>query len=473
MKVMLAYPNFIVTVASTPPLGIVLLGTILQKHGVDVDLIAATADKDWNWVREKIELSKPDILGISILTPIAEAGFEMAKMAKEMLTNVFVVMGGPHATILPLETIGNEHVDAVCLGEGEETLIELVNNLNNLEGVKGIYYKKDGEIKMNSPRPPIEDLDSIPFPNWFLLPTLEDCFKSAGTRRLPMLLSRGCPFNCSFCQPTLRTMLGKKMRFRSIENVVDEIEYLIDSYNIKECRFEDDTFTINKNWVIGICDEIRERGIRIPWIANARADTVTEEMLVWMKKAGCSDIEFGVESGSEYIRNSVLGKGLSTESIKQAFELCHKVGIETGAFIMLGNPGETKETLQQSIKLIREIKPHRISVYRTTPRPGTYLWDKTIEDGILNVEAYNRCEWYDFEELIIKLEDITVEDIRKTREALQMEVYMMNLTKYLAFSFRHPLTALRKLTKPSVLMTLIGMAKTRFLPKSGGTIKSP
>jgi len=473
MKVMLAYPNVIEAVSATPPLGIVLLGTILQKQGVDVDLVAANADIDWDWVKKRIELSKPDILGISILTPSAEAGFEMAKMAKEMLPNVFVVMGGPHATILPLETIGNEHVDAVCFGEGEETLIELVNNPNNLEGVKGIYYKKDGESKMNPPRPLIDDLDNIPFPNWSLLPTLEDYFKSAHKRELPMLLSRGCPFNCSFCQPTSRTMYGKKIRFRSIENVVDEIEYLIHSYNITGCEFQDDTFTFNKNWATGICEEIVKRGMRVSWHPLTRADLVTEEILVWMKKAGCNLIDIGVESGSEYIRNSVLGKGLTTESIKKAFQLCHKVGIETNAFMMLGSPGETKETLQQSLKLIREIKPHSIIVYRTTPRPGTFLWDKTIADGILNVEAYNRCNTHDFEESIIKLEDITIEDIRKTRDALQMEVYMMNLTKYLAFSFRHPLTALRRLTKPSVLTSLIGMAKTRFLPKSRGKIKSP
>ncbi len=473
MKVTLAYPNFMEPVSATPPLGIVLLGTILEKHGIDVDLIVGSAEQDWDSVSEKMEQTKPDILGISILTPIAGAGFEMARIAKEVLTNVFVVIGGPHATILPLDTIREEHVDAVCVGEGEETLIELISKLDNLEDVKGIYYKADGEIKMNPRRPYIQDLASLPFPDWSLLPTLEAYFKSAGSRRLPMLLSRGCPFNCTFCQPTLREMFGKKVRFRSIGDVVDEMEYLVHSHKIDICRFEDDTFTTDKSWVLGICSEILKRRIRIPWIANARVDTVTEEVLVWMKKAGCREINFGVESGCEYIRNSVLGKGISDESIRRAFGLCHKVGIKTSAFVMLGSPGENQETLQQTLKLLEEIKPHYIAPSRTTPLPGTLLWDRARQDGTLNVEAYTDYYYRDFEHLPIRLDDVTKEQIRKIGEALLMKTYMMNLAEYLLIALRHPLRALGRLTKSPLLKMLMGMAKARLSSAGGRTTKSP
>ena len=389
MKILLAYPDFIRDESPPPPLGIVLLGTILRKNGFDVDLMAGNGVKDWDSVRQIIEDSRPDVLGISILTPIAGVGFEMARIAKEILPSVFVIMGGAHATILPLETIGNEHVDVVCLGEGDETLIQLINNLDNLENVKGIYYKKDGKIKMNPPRPYIEDLDSLPFPDWSLLPHLESYFDSAMVRKLPMLLSRGCLFNCNFCQPTLRNIFGKKVRFRSVTNVVDEMEYLASNYHVDIFRFEDDTFTSNKKWALGICDEIVRRDMKVSWEVNSRVDTITEEMLMRMKESGCTELSFGVESGSEYIRNSVLGKGISDDSIKKAFAQCRQARIKTNAFVMLGSPGETKETLRQTLKLLKEIKPYHIYPSRTTPLPGTLLWEKAREEGSLNIDTYN------------------------------------------------------------------------------------
>ena len=469
MKVVLAYPNFPAEAGLSPhpPLGILYLGTIAKRiKGIEVELIDTTFDKDYSAIRRKIQLSKPDVLGVSILTKFAAAGFEMAKIAKEIYPDVFVIMGGAHATILPLETIENEHVDAVCLGEGEATFVELLDNLNNLENVKGIYYKKDGEIKMNPPRPPIEDLDTIPFPERSLLPTFKNYISSSsrkGRGATTIIASRGCPFNCSFCQPTLREIFGKKVRFRSAKNVVDEMEYLMQSYNIAECRFEDDTFTAKYNWVRSICEEILRRGITMSWIPNARADTVTREMLMWMKKAGCREIDFGVESGSEFIRNSVLGKGISTKTIKEAFQLCHDVGIQTKAFIMLGSPGENKQTLQQTLNLVGEIKPQNLSVSRANPVPGTILWDKAEESGLLTSEVIG--DYHDFEHLPIKLVDITKEDIRKTEDALLMQIYVMNLRKYLPSAFRHPLSVLRKLTKLNTWKTFIFMGKSRNLTK--------
>ena len=222
------------------------------------------------------------------------------------------------------ESLLNE-TDYIVEGEGEVTICELLHSLEgkmDIENVKGIWYKKNGVLKRTPQRPFIQNLDDLPFPARQLLPK-----EYMNFGHTTISASRGCPFNCSFCQPTLRKLFGPVVRFRSPKNVVDEMEYLKTTFKIKHVKFQDDTFTARKQWVTEVCSEILKRKLKIRWDCNARVNTIDKELLTKMKEAGCTKVEFGVESGSQEILNS-LNKGTTIKQIEDAFRYVKKLGSE-------------------------------------------------------------------------------------------------------------------------------------------------
>lgn len=293
-----------------------------------------------------------------------------------------ICIGGPHPTIFPEEVVSDPDIDFVVLGEGELSFLELVKSLmthEDFENVPGIGFSKRGSVVINPPRLPIENLDLLPFPARHLLPMdvhIGFNFLYYGKPATTMIASRGCPFNCSFCQPTLRKIFGRKSRRRSPENVVDEIEYLIKKYDIKLIIFHDDTFTLNRKWVMDVCDEIIKRNLKIKWICNSRADTLDERLLKKLKEAGCVELRIGVESGNQWILDNILKKGITINQVRDTFKLIRKCGFKRAwAFFMVGSPGETRDMIQDSIRLAREIKPTHVNISITLPLPGTELWN--------------------------------------------------------------------------------------------------
>ncbi len=345
------------------PLGLCYLSAVAEKEGFDSKVIDLARDS-FDEVKKTIEKEKPSIIGISCWTDIRMNSFEVAKLAKKIDPGIKILMGGSHATFFPEHLFKLSPVDLVILGEGEETLKEVLRSFKNkksLSKIKGIVFRSNNKLINTGERPLIKNLDSLLFPSYNGL----DLKRYKGDDRMSrskyiingvMISSRGCPFDCIFCSTCL---YWKRMwRARSSKNVVDEMEHIHKMYGINNIRFWDDHFALDKQRAIEICKEIIKRGLnkKISWSTSSRVDCINEEVIKWMKKAGCNKLIFGVESGSPTILKNI-NKGFTVDDIKKAFDLCHKYKIFTNASIMIGNPGENDKTIDETISLLNEIKP--------------------------------------------------------------------------------------------------------------------
>ena len=393
-----------------PPLSLAILGAVLKESDFNVSLLDASGLK-WDYEKTISEVGKenPDYIVVNSATITFSSDVEVVRKIKGIIPDVKVIFLGTHVTALPERTMDEKAIDFIILGEPDlvlrDMIIELEKGGNNLGRIRGIGYRENGKVVITGKADPIMNLDELPFADRSLIPDAE--YFNPFAERLPyttMLTSRGCPFKCIYCSSVI--LYGHKFRARSPGNVVDEIEQCLNQ-GYKEIFFRDETFTFGKKRTVGICKEILDRGLDITWMVNSRVDTVSEETLQWMKKAGCHLIKFGVESGSQEILNN-LRKGITIEQTKKAFALCKKYGIETVAHMMFGNPGETEETLKKSIEFVKEIDADYASFNITTPYPGTELWD--------SIES----------KMGIK-EDFSAYDIEKTLETAYFSKYICDL----------------------------------------------
>ncbi len=363
---------------AVPPIGLAYLAaTIKQFPAANVTLWDAIAQKKKpeDFVAEVTQW-QPDLLIATIGTSTYRFNAEILKKIQARLPQTTIVGVGAHVTALPEETLLDGIVDYVIRGEPEYTTLDILEFLagkKEIQGIAGVSYRRNGKIHHNQARPLIEDLDSLPFPAWDLLETE---YAPPFSRKPPFCLlitSRGCPYNCVYCAS--RVYYGSRWRARSVASVLQEIEQGISLYGYTNFGFWDDTFTISRERVIQLCQEIVARQFNINWICLSRADTVDPEMLSWMAKAGCYQIQYGVETGIQAHLDS-LDKGITLESIKQAFRWSCELGIETAAFFMLGHWEETEETLEQTWRFVLELDPDYVSFNILTPYPGTPLYDK-------------------------------------------------------------------------------------------------
>lgn len=370
MKILIIYPYFIEDrihreEIEAVPMGVYSIGAVLKEHGYEAEILnwydtQGRPDEIQRTLREK----SPDVIGLSILHANRWGGVEIARMAKKLDPDVRIVFGGIGATFLYEHFLKHfQEVDFVVLGEGEYTFLDLIRSLEKGEkarfgDIPGIAYRKEGKIIRTRDREPIHDLDELPLPSRYF-------------RYRHVSSTRGCAWNCAYCGSP--AFWGGGIRFRSPRHFVDELELL---YGEGEGFFyiSDDTFTVRKGRVIEICRQIIDRGLRINWYAVSRVDCVDEEILLWMRKAGCIQISYGIESGSEKIRNR-LNKKIGRDGIRRAFTLTTKYGILPRAYFIYGSPGETLETIQETLDLIREIKPLGAIFYILDIFPGTGLYD--------------------------------------------------------------------------------------------------
>ncbi len=415
MKFALVFPRFNkLHKEQDPPLGIAYISAYLREKNKDVRIFDGTFLSEEEVLRG-LEEYKPDLVGITVHTSTVENDFLFAEKTKNRLPNAKVVFGGPHPTIMPEHVLANKNVDIVAIGEGENTALDLLEMFDNLDNVKGIYYKKNGSVIKTGAREFIQNLDVLPFPARDLLSP-----KYFENGNATIMCSRGCIFNCAFCQPTLRKIFGN-VRFRSPKNVVDEMEHIMKNYATKIMLLHDDTFTVNKKWAMDICDEIIGRGLKFKWICKGRINTIDAELLQKLKDAGCTDIEFGVESGAPTIRNKILNKNITNDQIVEVFRLCWEAGIKPTAFIMLGSPFETRETLKETVDLLKKIKPAHTVVSITTPMPGTLLYDQCKEGNLITATSFSELDFA--RNVTIKHESITEKDIRDTQKQINMLTY--------------------------------------------------
>ncbi|MGE4298494.1 MAG: radical SAM protein [Desulfovibrionaceae bacterium] len=379
------------------PLGIAYLASSLRASGHAAEPYDL---HDWEWhdIAELIAHRAPDIVGISCFTFGRANALRVAALARRVAPNAFVVMGGPHATLFPEHMLNHPAVDVVVRGQGEITIVALADCLarkQDLSTVHGIAFMRDGRVLYTPPRPIMDNLDGLPFPAYDTFSLAE--YKSPEIPREYMdltgthvMTSRGCPFHCHFC--SVNRLFNGKWAFRSPENVVDELELLRDTRGVRHVYFSDDLFALKPARAIAICKAMLERRLDMVWMAETRVDCVTGEMLRWMRKAGCYRVYYGVESGSPRILQSI-NKGFTVAQVREAFRLTHAAGLEPCCFLMVGNPGETVETIDETVQLIRDIQPATAPIMGlTTLLPGTVQYENARRQGIIGDEYWHSVD---------------------------------------------------------------------------------
>ena len=355
------------------PLGLAYLAAVAEKNGYAVKVVdCLPVDMDYDEMKREVATFEPEIVGITSVTATYSSALKAAHASKESFPEALTVLGGPHATFMDINTLNEcADVDVVVRREGEETFLELarcVAKEKKLDEVAGITFRKNRKIVQTPDRPFIQNLDELPFPALEHFPLNK--YQIFGKTYLPIITSRGCPFQCAFCSTS--RMVGKTFRARSPKNVLDELEVLRDKHGAESFVFYDDMFTFDKKRTHKICDEIKKRKFRLPWDCTTRVDQVSRELLAKLREAGCQEIFFGVESGSQKILDAV-NKKTSIEQNEKAIKLAKEAGLFVEISVVIGYPGETRQTLKQTLDFIRKVKPDDAALCVATPYPGTAL----------------------------------------------------------------------------------------------------
>ncbi|NOY10555.1 MAG: radical SAM protein [Archaeoglobi archaeon] len=373
---------------STPPLGLAYLASALREADFRVKIVDNMVER--LSVHELVKRVRNSFMvGITSTTPTFSSALRLAREMKQALPDVHVVLGGVHVSFTPFSALKSGFVDSVCVGEGERTIVEVAERIESgkgLDGVKGIVYRDGERVVFNEGRGHIDDLDSLPFPAYDLLPM--DRYRVIGRRLnyFPVITSRGCPFGCIYCSTS--RFMGRRFRRRSAGNVVDEIEWLYDEFGARNIAFSDDTFTLDRNRVLEICREIRGRGLDISWSCSSRVDTVDEEMLREMRRAGCEMIYYGVESASEDVLR-FYRKRISLDKVRRAVELTKRHGMLAVCSFILGAPIESRSDMMSTIDLALSLDPDYAQFSILTPYPGTEVYELARENGWLLTENFD------------------------------------------------------------------------------------
>lgn len=389
-RVLLIMPNLSwkidFDVQKDPPMGILSVAAILEKRGLNVGIVDANAGNlSVDAIMQKIQEFKPELIGISCnYSPLNNISLILAQKAKELNSDIIVVLGGNHATASYQYLLkkGMKNIDYIVRGQGEKILLNLINALNSkmkTDEVKGTAYWSNGQIITTANEEILNDLDELPLPAYHLLDMKQ-------YDRYNIISSRGCPYNCNYCASNI---IHKRVKYRSPQRIIEEIEHLINNYGYKHFWFSDDTFTSNYKHTSELLDLMIERKLDISWSCLTRVNKTQKDLLEKMKKAKCKYISYGVESGDPDMLKK-MDKRIELEEVKNALSLTKQVGIDTYTFFLIGYPGETLESVQKSFDLIKEVKPTGVSFAVVIPLPGTKLWDYLEKNNII---SYEEIEW--------------------------------------------------------------------------------
>jgi anaerobic magnesium-protoporphyrin IX monomethyl ester cyclase len=360
-----------------PPVGLALIAAILERAGYPVILVDANA---LGLSPEEVanRASTADVVGLTAMTPSIGTALEITRLVRQTNPHIKMILGGAHPTLLPDDTLAaSPATDIIVRGEGEETVIELLRALENnlpLENISGISYRRNDTVSHNPARNSMVDMDSLPFPAHHLLPWQKYRPHPPHGRAMPfgaIVTSRGCPYHCGYCS---KPVFGSRFRAQSAERVVAEMVHLKEKYGIKEIAFYDDSFTLDKKRADAIAGEIIARKLKVDWTCETRVNLVDKDLLRHMKESGCYAIAYGIESASPEIIET-LQKDITPEQVKTAVRDTRDAGIQVVGYFMLGSPGETPETIRQTIALAKQLKVDFAQFSVTTPFPGTDLYD--------------------------------------------------------------------------------------------------
>ena len=383
------------------PFQLAYAAAVLEKEGVDVLAVDGVAERisDDEFL-SRIEGYGPDLVLLEVSTISIETDLRFVRETGEILgEGGRIALCGLHAFMRePRFFDDNPRVDFVLVGEYELTLLELVSALQSgreLSGIEGLIFRaSDGSIVSNPPRPLVEDLDAFPWPARHFFPMEryhDDPWQCLPEPCVQMWASRGCPYSCIFCCWPQIMYGSNKYRMRDPVKVVDEVEWLVKEKGYKAVYFDDDTFNINKRFVLAICDEIIKRDLQIPWAIMARADKMDEEMLLALKSAGLVALKYGVESASQKIVDSI-GKRLDLKKVVRVMRMTKELGIRTHLTFMFGLPGETKRTMRKNIRMVLKLDPDSVQFSIATPFPGSIYYNMLDEKGYIlsrNWEDYD------------------------------------------------------------------------------------
>lgn len=335
----------------------------------------------WKEAENIIRSFKPDVIGITFMSTKIGSVKNIVEISKRIFPHIPVILGGAHPSVLYKSALQQTKADFVVIGEGENTFAELVNEFHNggsnFDKIEGLVFQtSNGKIIRTPPRSLIADLDSLPFPDRESLYKLE----TYRPDDLSMIMtSRGCPYNCTFCS----SIWERRVRSRSISNIIQEIEYLIDRFNAKNIYFKDDTFTINKKRVQEFCEAIKQKNIHVNWECLTRIELIDEELILKMQEAGMGYLKIGIETGSPRLLKAT-NKNITIDQIKKGAEILNKIGQKWSAFFMIGYPDETEEEIYMTWKLIEEINPTYISMSIMVPYPGCEYYYQLEKIGAIN-----------------------------------------------------------------------------------------
>jgi radical SAM superfamily enzyme YgiQ (UPF0313 family) len=379
-----------------PPLALGYLSAFLQRHGHHVRVLDGLSLGVDN-AALAARCAGADLVGISTLSDYYPQTVGLTRELKRR--GIPVVIGGPHATFVPARTLEETGADYVVVGEGETAMLELAGALSEggpAQGIPGVATPSQPEVP---PRALIEDLDRLPFPDW------DDCPPGSYPKAphggvakrypiAPVTTTRGCPYSCSFCSSPF--LWQRRIRYRSPENVLDEIERVARRHGVKEIHFEDDNLTLKRAHVEEICTGLLARGIGVSWATpnGIRVDTIDRDLLDLMRESGCYSIAFGVESASPEILRR-CGKRTSINRIEQTIAMAHEAGLITQGFFIFGLPGETEQTIQQTIDFARHSKLDKAQFLLLDVMPGSALWNEHRESvpGLASYQSFHDVTW--------------------------------------------------------------------------------
>lgn len=410
-----------------PSMGIASVAPVSEKLGFTVKVLDCEAiGMGYDALEEEIKKINPDLIGMQTFCSTMNRAIEVAKRAKKVSGGkIKTVLGGVQATLFPEEYCKNESIDFIVVGEGEivfENLLKALEKCESFENIKGLAWKKEGKVIVNEQEKLIKNIDHLPFParHLFDMKYYHPSAQIRGSKTFHIITSRGCPHRCGFC--SCHKTFGRTYRFMSVDRVITEIRHLVNDYGIDSLQFYDDSLTVHRKRIIELCNAIIDEKLVMPWACFARVDEVDTELLKIMKKAGCYQIFYGVESGSQRLLD-LMKKDITVEQCRKAFAITKAEGIQAlGSFIM-GLPTETREESEMTAKIAIELDADYAHWEIFTPHPGTDLFQIALENGKLL-----SSDWNDFstwtEEPVYLPNGRTVDELKSLRSKAYKKFYM-------------------------------------------------
>ncbi len=377
--------------------GLASLSAVLKKAGHHVYLIHVTHPLTRDELSERLHQHNPDLIGFSTMTNYFHYMKEWAAWLKKDFSSTQILCGGVHPTLAPEESIAVDGLDMICIGEGEEPLLELCQRLEDGKefiDIRNFWIKRNGQVYRNSIRPLLVDLDQLPNPDADIFDFKS--LMSSKEKYAVFTASRGCPYQCTYCcNSAIRAVYpnpGDYVRFRSVERVIGHVNHTLDKYPfLKYIAFNDDILGLNIEWLREFAEKYTTK-IGLPFLCNARIDLVKPDFIDLMKRSGCTTLYIGVESGNERIRSQVLNRRITNEQMIRAFDMCRKAGIQTRTYNMVGLPFEDLRKIDETIRLNARLAPIGVMVSIFYPYPGTHLEQACVENGFITSKRFDSYE---------------------------------------------------------------------------------